>query len=227
MTAVSDGDTVVLDGERIVRLAAVTAPKDGDTPMSGDLAEASRRRLEALVLDRTVVVQGRGGRQDRYGRTVAHLSLATDGTWVEQSLVREGWARVVTGPQEGPCAVALLGVEEEARRSERGVWARPEFAVRSATGGSLAEDRDRFVVVAGRVYSVRRAGRLTYINFGADHSRSLTATLLTSDEKLFINYGKDPASLVGQRVEMRGWIGDRGGPTMSLSHPDEIVVIGK
>lgn len=226
VSAVLDGDTLILDGRTEVRLAAATAPKVDPSP-EGGLAVAAQAALAAVVLGEAVVLRAEQKRRDRYGRTVAHVFRARDGLWVEQEMARQGWVRVMTGTDEGPCARPLLEPERAAREAKLGLWRDADFAMKSAHDPLLLESLDRFVLVEGKVHSVRRLAKLTYINFGLDHKRSLTATLSLADEKLFISYGKDPMSLVGQRVEMRGWIIDRGGPTMALSHPDEVVVIGR
>jgi micrococcal nuclease len=225
---VVDGDTLILDGGLSVRLAAVTAPKPQlGQPSAAGGAEAARAALAGLVGGRPVRLRYYGpADRDRYGRAIAEVFLAEGDVWVEAELVRLGWARVLPGPDEGGCAATLFPAEQEARKDARGLWA-DSVAVRPSDDAALLTERDSYQIVQGRVTSVHRAGKLTYVNFGRDHKASLTVTLQTSDEKRFAGVGKSPDALVGQRVEVRGWIDDHGGPTIAVDHPDEIVVLGR
>ena len=82
---VVDGDTVLLDDGWQVRLVGIQAPK---LPLGRKnfkkwpLADESKSVLEALVLDRQVILAYGGQRVDRHGRRLAHLFLG-DETWIQ------------------------------------------------------------------------------------------------------------------------------------------------
>ena len=101
MTRVVDGDTVVLDDGREVRLVGTQAPKLplGRTNFpTWPLAEEAKRALEELVLGQEVAL-GYGGREmDRHGRVLAHLFLSDDETWIQGAMLASGMARVYTFP---------------------------------------------------------------------------------------------------------------------------------
>ena len=227
VSTVVDGDTLILDSGLSVRLAAIAAPKPRVGQSIASSADAARSALAELVGGKSVRLRYYGSPdRDRYRRAVAEVFLADSNVWVEAELVRLGWARVVPAPEEGGCAATLFPAEQEARKDGRGLWS-DSVAVRLADDAALLSERDTYQIVQGRVTSVHQAGKLTYVNFGRDHKASLTVTLQTSDEKTFAGTGKSPAALVGQRVEVRGWIDDHGGPTIAVDHPDEIVILGR
>lgn len=86
---VIDGDTVALGSERI-RLAAIDAPElqHPRCPAEQRLALTARDRLAALVKGRDVQIRRQG--RDRYGRTLATLSVG--GRDIGTVLVSEGLA---------------------------------------------------------------------------------------------------------------------------------------
>jgi endonuclease YncB( thermonuclease family) len=96
VSAVIDGDTVMLADGRQVRLVGIEAPKlplDRAERSPWPLADTARSALAALVLDRTVRLAYGGTASDRYGRMLAQLHTV-DGTWVQGELLRRGLARV-------------------------------------------------------------------------------------------------------------------------------------
>lgn len=58
---------------------------------------------------------------DRYGRLLAYVWLP-DGRMVNEILVREGWAMVLTIPPNVKYADRFLRAQQEARAASRGLW---------------------------------------------------------------------------------------------------------
>ncbi len=105
---VIDGDTLLLDDGRPVRLVGIQSPKLplGRTGFEAwPLAEEAKAALSKLTLGREVGL-GYGGRQiDRHGRALAHLYLLDGageaGIWVQGALLEAGMARVYSLPTTG------------------------------------------------------------------------------------------------------------------------------
>ena len=99
ITSCYDGDTCTSStGERI-RLACIDTPELRGKRAEPVPAEAARDYLRELVVGRKVTI--RRITTDRYGRTVAELSV--DGINVGQDLVRRSHA-VIYRKYAGPCA---------------------------------------------------------------------------------------------------------------------------
>jgi len=115
---VSDGDTLVIAGERI-RLWGMDAPELGQKcqklNVAYDCGITAREVLISLIGDQFVVC----GQVDidRYGRTVARCSV--NGEDLGEQMVEAGWALDFARYSDGFYAVA----ERQAREGRRGLWA--------------------------------------------------------------------------------------------------------
>jgi micrococcal nuclease len=122
---VSDGDTVRvrLDSGRVerVRYIGIDAPEtpkpDSAGECFGDRARAANARL---VGDRDVRLELDVEERDRYGRLLAYVRR--DGVLVNERLVRDGYARVLTVPPNVRHAQRFLRAERDARRAGSGLW---------------------------------------------------------------------------------------------------------
>jgi endonuclease YncB( thermonuclease family) len=110
-----DGETIGL-GDRIVRLAGLSAPARGDACRNGggqgfDCGAAATAALTRLVGGRDVTCRIVG--QDGFGRGLGECDAA--GAALNKALVGQGFA-VATND-------ALRGEEAAARQASRGLWA--------------------------------------------------------------------------------------------------------
>jgi len=227
VTEIIDGDTVVLDhdidGMREVRLVGTQAPK---LPLGRSgfeawpLAGAARDTLDALVSGRRVELRATGRSVDRHRRLLAHL-YRDDGLWVQGEMLRAGMARVYTFDDNRALAADMLALEGEARDAGRGIWAHPFYAIR-ATDRALLGELDTFQIVEGRVLKTARVGRYVYLNFGPDYRTDFTASIATKLLPLFEQAGVDPLALEQKTVRVRGWIDSYNGPSIRVTHPEQI-----
>jgi endonuclease YncB( thermonuclease family) len=95
VAAIVDGDTLILDDGREIRLVGIQAPK---LPLgrrdfkTWPLAAQAKAALGALTLGKVVTLSYGGRRIDRYNRLLAHLH-DRDGRWIQGELLRGGMAR--------------------------------------------------------------------------------------------------------------------------------------
>jgi len=229
VTAVTDGDTLVLEQGLVVRLVGIQAPK---LPLGRagfeqqPLAPEAKAALAAMTLGKRVRLSFGGLQTDRYGRALAHLHVeGVDGElWVQGEMVRLGLARVYSFKDNRTMVGELLEVEAEARTANRGIWALAYFAIRQVedTGDYL----DRFEVVEGRVLAAEQVGGRIYLNFGADWRTDFTVSVAPGDTGLFEKAGIDLLSLAGQRIRVRGWSRNFNGPVIDLTHPEQLESLG-
>jgi endonuclease YncB( thermonuclease family) len=222
VAAVIDGDTVRLkDGAADIRLIGLQAPK---LPLgrrgfkAWPLADEAKAALTDLVLDKSVTVRLGTGEQDRNGRILAHL-VREDGLWVQGEMLKRGWARVYTFPDNRALAADMLALEAEARAAQRGIWGHPFYAVRDAAGVP-PEETGTFQIVAGTVQDTAQVRERIYLNFGADFRTDFTVSI---DKKYWAVFS-DPLALKGRRIEARGWLTSRNGPMIEATHPEQIAV---
>jgi len=119
----SDGDTLVLAGGERVRLIGVDTPEtDHANPRVREFAAAATRFTRERAVGRSVTLRFEpGARRDRYGRTLAYVTLP-DGELLNLAIVREGYGFAYT---RFPFALRdeFKRAEAEARRARRGLWA--------------------------------------------------------------------------------------------------------
>lgn len=122
---VVDGDTLVVDLGRHVRLLGLDTPEtvhpdhDGPQPFG---AEASAR-LSALVDGRTVALESDVTDADHFGRALRHVWIGRH--LAAEILLREGLGYALTIPPNTRHADRLRAAERAARDAGRGVWSIP------------------------------------------------------------------------------------------------------
>jgi micrococcal nuclease len=121
---VVDGDTVVLDGNEKVRLIGINTPETVDPRRKVEFfGKEASARTKALLTGKSVKVEYDVERKDRYGRTLAYLFLE-DGTFVNLSLVEDGYASAYRYPPNVRYADRFREAERGAREERRGLWAK-------------------------------------------------------------------------------------------------------
>lgn len=131
---VVDGDTVVLRvadprdtaverGTRVrARLLRIDAPEVARDGRPGEClaARATQHLRRLLPAGSTVTAAWDVERRDRYDRELVHLWR--DGTWVNGTMLRDGFATVVTVPPNVAHGDAARAMEERARDVGAGLW---------------------------------------------------------------------------------------------------------
>lgn len=231
VTAVRDGDTVLLDTGLEVRLVGTQAPK---LPLGREgfetwpKAEEARQALEEIVLGQSVVLRYGGEQIDRHGRALAQLFVVlTDREiWAQEEMLMAGMARVYSFPDNRACLLELFAAEAKARAMKLGIWGDPEYSVRRADRPEVLLDRaGHYELVEGRVLLAAEAGALVYLNFGRRWKEDFTVVIDARSRKLFAESGLDPLVLGGALVRVRGWIDDYDGPRIEVTHPEQIEVL--
>ncbi len=113
---VIDLDTLELEGGERVRLLCVNAP-ERQAPWTAGAEE----KLRAIVVDQDVVMKRDISDRDSFGRLLRQVYV--NGTWVQEFLVREGYARVTpVAPDKTACGL-LEQARNNARAEGKGLWA--------------------------------------------------------------------------------------------------------
>ncbi len=231
VTAVTDGDTVILDDGRVIRMIGTQAPKlplDRPDFPTWPLAPEAKAALEAIALNQQVQLGFGGESVDRYGRVLAHVFVtAPEGEiWAQQAMVARGLARVYSFPDNRACLDLLFATEGRARVAGLGIWADPYYSTRAANApGDLLARAGQYELVEGRVLLAERSGGRVYLNFGRFWKEDFTAVIEAPALRLFAEAGIDPLVLENALVRVRGWVDDRDGPRIEVTHPEQIEVL--
>ena len=211
--AVRDARTLLTADGRELRLAALEISPAGVPAL---------RSLEGHVLRLRAATEA----HDRYGRIVAFATAPDTTRSVQETLLSEGEARVSARIGGKACAEALLAIERQARDAARGLWADPNFApLRHDDYRRFRTENGRFVLVEGKVLSVRESGATIYVNFGRRFTRDFSLTIVRRLRADFTAAGVAPKALEGRRIRVRGWLERRRGPIMDVTAPEQIEFI--
>ena len=118
VVSIVDGETIeILHNNRSerIRLHGIDCPERGQA-----FGQKAKEATLALIFGKEVRILTHG--KDKYGRTIADV-LSSDGTNVNQQLVREGWCWWYQ--KHAPKDVALEQSEQEAKAAKRGLWTDP------------------------------------------------------------------------------------------------------
>jgi micrococcal nuclease len=233
VTEIVDGDTLLLDTGRVVRLIGTQAPKlalgrpDHEDWPGGQAAKAA---LIALALNKPVLLRYGGAEVDRYGRTLAHAYILSGDSpvWVQEAMVGQGQARVYSFPDNRACLGALYAAESRARADGLGIWRDSHYRVRRADRPQeLAALAGRYELVEGRILNAERVGTQVFLNFGRYYKEDFTAVIDARALRLFAETGLDPAGLGDALVRVRGWVEERNGPLIPVTHPEQIEILAR
>lgn len=180
-------------------------------------AGAATRAIEAEVLaglrDTSVALVASYEEADRHGRRRGIVQFDGGDTLGERLLhAGAGLADV----SFAPCADRFLAAEAEARAEKRGVWRQSRIWTDLNAAATGLPD---FVLGRGRVASVGRSGRTTYINFGDNFRTDATVRLREALTSSLVAAGQPPESFSGRTVEVRGWARWRDGLDLELDTP--------
>lgn len=217
VAGVVDARTFRLNDGAEVRLAGIE-------PMAN--TQASTTDLAALVVGRDVTLHGESDTPDRYGRQPAFVFLDAALPSVQTQLLTQGAALNAGTVTDRACAAELAAAETSARRARRGIWGQGNVIKNAESPGDIVTDMGRFVVVEGRVLSVRQAGTVTYINFGRRWTQDFAVTISRHMMSAFESAGITAKSLERRRIRVRGWVERRGGPRIEAVRVGQIEVVG-
>ena len=132
VTRISDGDTVHVEGNWIIRYLGIDTPELARDGQPGQpLAVEASDRNRALVFGKLAELERDREERDRYGRLLRHVWV--DNQLVAVTLIREGLGRVDTAGLYQKHRAELRAAEAEARAAGRGIWSgMPSFSPSSA-----------------------------------------------------------------------------------------------
>jgi endonuclease YncB( thermonuclease family) len=212
-------DIALSDG-RSVRLGGLDAPNSGRG--APEIAQAAHDFLSERLIGREADLIALAGATDRWGRTVADLSLPDSAGGPAGStaaaLLAAGLARVRPEFETRGCAAERLIIEDVARRAGLGIWRDPDFAViQSTDSAALRRGDGRFVVIEGVVRRVGFARSRLYLELVPRDGP--TIVIARKLEPALAREGRPVGALVGQTIRARGPLDDRFGPRLEVGEP--------
>jgi endonuclease YncB( thermonuclease family) len=214
VAAIVDARSVRLDDGREIRLMGI------------ETTAATKQAVTALLVGRDVSLRNTDDTPDRYGRQGALVFIGESVTSVQAALLAQGDAIVSAEITDKDCAAALMASEAEARRQKKGNWAAPSAIKNAESPDDILAGIGRFMVVEGKVLSVRQAGAMTYLNFGRNWTRGFAATISRRNLPAFESAGIALKSLENRRIRVRGWIEGTAGPRIDVLRVGQVELLG-
>lgn len=126
VTKVVDGDTVIVNNTTTVRFVGIDTPETVDPRRPvGCFGKEASNEVKKLLTDKQVILQKDVSDTDMYKRILRYIYLPLpDGQtlFVNDFLVREGFARVLTYPPDVKYDEQFRMAEKEAKISKKGLW---------------------------------------------------------------------------------------------------------
>ena len=193
-----DGDTLVLDDGRHVRLIGVNTPELGKKGAPDEpLAQEAHAALVALIPRDKQVFLVRGKEpHDHYGRVLAHVFLA-DGRALQELLLQGGHGFLVVIPPNLQYLARYRRAEASARGQALGVWRHPYYV--PVASSRLGKAQTGFRRVRGRIAKTWSSRNYFYF------ALSPKMAIMVPREHWGYFSGR-PARLLDTEVVARGWV---------------------
>ena len=214
VVAIVDPRSVRLDDGREVRLTGI------------ETTATTKQALTSLLVGRDVTLRSADDTPDRYGRQGALVFIGESDSSVQGMLLGQGDALVSAEITDKDCAAALMASEAEARRQKKGSWADPSAIKNAESPDDILAGIGRFMVVEGKVLSVRQAGAMTYLNFGRNWTHGFAVTISKRALPVFENAGITLKSLENRRIRVRGWVEGTTGPRIDVRLLGQVELLG-
>lgn len=128
VTKVVDGDTIILENGKTVRFIGMDTPETVDPRRPvGCFGKEASNETKSLLSGKVVILQKDVSDIDKYGRLLRYVYLPLENgqiLFVDDYLVREGFARVYTYPPDIKFNEQLRQAEIEAKNAKKGLWGR-------------------------------------------------------------------------------------------------------
>jgi micrococcal nuclease len=211
---VYDGDTVVLEDGRKIRLLGINTPEVQHRHKIADAGgEEAKRWLINKLRNSKVRLVTDAEKKDKYGRTLAHL-FTEKKEHINVSLVAAGLAEVSIYPPNLFYADELVKARNLAEKARLGIWRRPEYAT-IPVNRLNADGQAGWTRLAGKVINIRSSRKFIYLEF----SRQFEARI----ERKWLSLFPDINGYRGKDIEVRGWLNkNRGRYSMLIRHPSAI-----
>lgn len=214
VAATVDARSVRLDDGREVRLSGI------------EPTSTTKQALNSLLIGRDVTLRSTDDTPDRYGRQGALVFIGESEISVQAMLLAQGDALVSAEIADKDCATSLMSSEAEARRQKKGNWADPSAIKNAESPDDILSGIGRFMVVEGKVLSVRQSGAMTYLNFGRNWTRGFAVTISRRNLPAFETAGMTLKSLENRRIRVRGWVEGTTGPRIDVLRVGQVELLG-
>jgi micrococcal nuclease len=128
VTKVVDGDTIVLSNGKHLRYIGIDTPEISYKKTPDCFGNEAKEYNKNLVLNKKVRIEKDISETDKYNRLLRYVYLVNESTtsaeFVNEDLVKKGYAVVSTYPPDIKFVDLLLKAQEYARSNNLGLWSK-------------------------------------------------------------------------------------------------------
>lgn len=214
VTRVYDGDTIILEGRKQVRLLGVNTPEIESRHRSEEPGGiAAKKWLQNQLRDNQVYLEFDEVRRDKYKRLLAHVFLP-NGKHVNLALLENGLAAISIIPPNGRYSDKLIQAQQYAEKQKLGIWSMPEYQSRPIS--EIANHTKGWQRFTGTPVAIRKSRKFIRLLF----NDKIDIRVANSNLKLF----PELATYVGKPLEVRGWVArNKDHYTMLIQHPSALI----
>lgn len=211
---VYDGDTIILEGRKQVRLLGVNTPEIESRHRSEEPGGvAAKKWLQNQLRDNQVYLEFDQVKRDKYKRLLAHVFLP-NGKHVNLALLESGLAAISIIPPNGRYSDKLIQAQQYAEKQKLGIWSIPEYQSRPIS--EMANHTKGWQRFTGTPVAIRKSRKFTRLLF----NDKIDIRVANSNLKLF----PELANYVGKPLEVRGWVArNKDHYTMLIQHPSALI----
>lgn len=215
VTRVYDGDTIILEGRKQVRLLGVNTPEIESRHRSEEPGGvAAKKWLQNQLRDNQVYLEFDQVKRDKYKRLLAHVFLP-NGKHVNLALMESSLATISIIPPNGRYSDKLIQAQQYAEKQKLGIWSMPEYQPRPIA--EIANHTKGWQRFTGTPVAIKKSRKFTRLLF----NDKVDIRVANSNLKLF----PELANYVGKPLEIRGWVArNKDHYTMLIQHPSALIV---
>jgi endonuclease YncB( thermonuclease family) len=212
---VYDGDTVILEDGKHVRLLGVNTPEiESHQRAEEPGGVAAKKWLQAQLQGNKVYLEFDTVKRDKYKRLLAHVFLP-DGKHLNLALVENGLAAVSIIPPNGRYSSQLIQAQQHAEKLKLGIWSMPEYQLRPIS--QISNHDKGWQRFTGTPLAIRKSNKYTRLIF----NDKIDMRIANANLDLF------PAltTYLGKTMEIRGWVArNKDHYTLLIQHPSALIV---
>ncbi len=215
VTRVYDGDTIILEDKKHVRLLGINTPEiESRQRVEEPGGVAAKKWLQAQLQENKVYLEFDQIKRDKYKRLLAHVFLP-DGRHLNLSLLENGLAVISIIPPNGRYTDKLIQAQQHAEKLKLGIWAMPEYQPRPID--QITNHVKGWQRFSGTPVSIKKSRKYTRLLF----NDKVDIRVANTNLNLFPELG----TFVGKPLEIRGWVSrNKDHYTMLIQHPSALIV---
>ncbi len=213
---VYDGDTIILQNGKHVRLLGVNTPEiESRHQIEEPGGVAAKQWLQAQLSGNSkIYLEFDQVRHDKYKRLLAYIYLP-NGEHLNLALLEKGLGAVSIIPPNGRYADELIRAQHHAEKNKLGIWSMPEYQSRPITEiSSHNKGWQRFTATPINLRKGKKYTRLII-------SDKTDIRIANANVNLF----PELTDYLGKAVEVRGWVArNKDHYTVLISHPSALIM---